>query len=366
MGLFDIVSDRRKNYIETLLYRSKELNILHEINRLRGSTHNLTVLLNRLNKLIQQQLQVKNVIALISPLEEKKLEVVSSTEQIIDVEYVHILKKIATDTMLTAFPIIINSTKMHHTLRRFKIKSMLSVPLMVYEGAVGALIVTNKGKGFSKQDVRLLSAIASQTAAAIQFLNLNKELDEKEEEATKLHKLLYEKEKLKAKTDEMTQLYNKRFFLESMTESIEKYQNLSVPFSLVFFDVDFFKLYNDTFGHPAGDKVLKDVAATVKRTVRETDKACRYGGEEFVILLPNTDLEGAQVLAETVRQKLESLYHPSRGDNRVVTASFGVAQYQGEGVEVFINRTDQNLYRAKQLGRNMVYPQLVKKRLFAK
>lgn len=210
-GLF-ASTDKRKKYIETLLYRSRELRILQEINQLRGSTHNLTVLLSKISKLVMGQLDVRSVVALVSSADDQKLEIVSSTQAIREIEHNHVLKRIATDTMQSAFPIVVGSTRMHPTLRRYRIRSLLAVPLMIYSGAIGALVVMNKQRGFSRQDVRLLSAIATQTAAAIEFIKLNRQIERKEQETTALHKLLYEKERLRAKTDEMTQLYNKRFF----------------------------------------------------------------------------------------------------------------------------------------------------------
>jgi diguanylate cyclase (GGDEF)-like protein len=155
-----------------------------------------------------------------------------------------------------------------------------------------------------------------------------------------------------AMTDELTGVKNRRRFLEDF----ELYAALAVrqrmPLSLVVLDVDHFKQYNDTFGHPAGDQVLRTVAATLSQNVREHDVVARYGGEEFVVVLPATDAHPALELAERLRLALEQ----QSGTPRQVTASFGVATLDrgGGNVASLIEEADRALYRAKGSGRNRV------------
>ena len=126
------------------------------------------------------------------------------------------------------------------------------------------------------------------------------------------------------------------------------------PLSLIIFDLDHFKQINDTFGHNVGDKVLKEVARIVRKNLRNTDIFARWGGEEFIILLPNTDLKGAKSVAEKLRRSIEKLYIPEL-KGRKITASFGVTQvYNDELLAEAIHRADTALYKAKNEGRNQV------------
>jgi diguanylate cyclase (GGDEF)-like protein len=120
-------------------------------------------------------------------------------------------------------------------------------------------------------------------------------------------------------------------------------------------DVDNFKSYNDTYGHLVGDKVLRSIANVLKETVRAVDLVARYGGEEFSVLLPKTGWEGAHIVAERIRQRVEKLAIPVVDQITRVTVSIGVAEYDGtEKAESFIDRADQALYRAKVEGKNKV------------
>ena len=123
---------------------------------------------------------------------------------------------------------------------------------------------------------------------------------------------------------------------------------------MIIFDLDHFKQINDTFGHNVGDKVLKEVARIVRKNLRNTDIFARWGGEEFIILLPNTDLKGAKSVAEKLRRAIERLYIPEL-KGRKITASFGVTQvYNDELLAEAIHRADTALYKAKNEGRNQV------------
>lgn len=155
-------------------------------------------------------------------------------------------------------------------------------------------------------------------------------------------------------TDGLTQLFNHRFFQERLREEFRRAQRYDDLLALVLLDVDHFKKVNDSWGHPAGDQVLKDVAAALRRSVRETDLVCRYGGEEFAAILPKTPVTGALTVAERIWRDL--------GNTRVgpglrITGSLGVAGYPGREIssaESLLHAADQALYRAKSEGRNRV------------
>lgn len=152
--------------------------------------------------------------------------------------------------------------------------------------------------------------------------------------------------------DELTGLYN-RHFLESIMEGeFGRAERYKIPLSVILLDLDYFKRVNDNWGHPVGDTVLKLTADIVKENIRKSDFAIRIGGEEFLILMPNTDLKGAAVTAEKLRLKIEKTSHPIIGS---FTASFGVAERNiGEKYQNLYHRVDEALYKAKENGRNAV------------
>lgn len=160
-----------------------------------------------------------------------------------------------------------------------------------------------------------------------------------------------------ATTDGLTDLYNHRYFQEQMRMQIENSKRYETEFSLIILDIDFFKKFNDTFGHQAGDAVLRQVAQTLKRNVRSTDIACRYGGEEMSIILPNTGRDVARSTAEKICKRVSDNKFKLIGDKEVaVTISLGAATYpyDGETPSSIIDAADKRLYNAKHNGRNQV------------
>ena len=158
-------------------------------------------------------------------------------------------------------------------------------------------------------------------------------------------------------TDDLTRLYNSRHFFYQINKEIERTNRYEHPLSLLMLDLDNFKKYNDTFGHIAGDEVLEKAGGILRDSLRKTDTAYRYGGEEFVILLPETKGEEALHFAERIRQAFESqdLTTPEK-QNILVTVSIGVAQYEiGEEINTLIKRADKNMYTAKNKGKNRIH-----------
>ena len=155
-----------------------------------------------------------------------------------------------------------------------------------------------------------------------------------------------------AHSDELTGVRNRRQFRESLAVQSSLARRLGRPLSLVMVDVDHFKAFNDTFGHPAGDEVLRAVAASLREGVRKHDEVARYGGEEFAILLPDTDAAIARALAERLRAELAARPWPTRP----ITASFGVATMgPGDpGDSDLVERADRALYHSKHAGRDRV------------
>lgn len=158
-------------------------------------------------------------------------------------------------------------------------------------------------------------------------------------------------------TDGLTELYNHRFFQEQMLMQIENCKRYNSTFSLIILDIDFFKKFNDLFGHQSGDAVLKQVAQRLKKNVRATDFVCRYGGEEMSIILPNTDKNEAIITAQKICQMIaEKPFKLANDKESTVTVSLGVATYPQDGKTAgrLINEADRCLYVAKEHGRNQV------------
>ncbi|MBS3902293.1 MAG: diguanylate cyclase [Dethiobacter sp.] len=157
---------------------------------------------------------------------------------------------------------------------------------------------------------------------------------------------------LLAVTDTLTNVYNRRYFTQKLEEEIERVRRSGISFSLIMLDIDHFKNVNDLFGHNAGDLVLKNMAKMILNRIRKIDTMARWGGEEFVLLLPETDGNAAVALAETLRRQLSQMEIPGVGK---ITVSFGVASYSpGDTVDTLVNRADKRMYEAKFAGRNCV------------
>lgn len=185
--------------------------------------------------------------------------------------------------------------------------------------------------------------------------------EQNEKMAELLARLTAQNEELQrlASSDALTGMNNRRVLFESLGAELSRVRRYGGFLSLLMLDIDHFKRVNDTWGHAAGDDVLRAVARVVKRTVRDVDLSARYGGEEFVILLPETALEGAVQIAERLRLAVSTapvtLAEPSAGQAVTVTVSIGVAEASApESGEALISRADAAMYRAKEGGRNRV------------
>ncbi len=169
---------------------------------------------------------------------------------------------------------------------------------------------------------------------------------------------MYEHIKALSYTDGMTGLHNYRFFRLRIKEEIARARRDGTPVSLLILDVDYFKNYNDTLGHPAGDDVLRKLSSIFRKSVRDNDIVARYGGEEFAIILPGTDIDGALSLAERIRSKVErtAFYKEEIQPNGKLTVSVGSATFPRDAVTVedLVIAADRALYQAKYSGRNRV------------
>ncbi len=224
---------------------------------------------------------------------------------------------------------------------RYKTKSFVSVPMTVENRVIGVLNLSDKttGEVFDEEDLRLIQSFASHAAVVMERNALYKQTEE-------LKKL--------AITDPLTGLLNRRYLNDRLEEELLRSKRFNRLISLIMVDLDGFKKYNDAFGHPMGDRALKDISETILNAVRSIDIASRYGGDEFVIILLETDKELAVSIAERLRINTATAKLPPDGIS--LTASIGIASYpaDGETSEALFKNLDNALYSAKNKGGNRV------------
>ncbi len=184
-----------------------------------------------------------------------------------------------------------------------------------------------------------------------------KELLSRVKKELKYHEMM-EELKILASTDPMTKLYNRRYFTQISEHTLDLMKREKKNLSVIMLDIDKFKNVNDTYGHKVGDDVIIALSNKLLEHQRKSDICCRYGGEEFVILLPNTSINGANVLAQKIREDIEALtINTSSNKDLKFTVSLGVSQVNLENeynIELALKRADDALYEAKETGRNRV------------
>lgn len=199
---------------------------------------------------------------------------------------------------------------------------------------LGELTLT-RGKKFSEQDTKLVEEFLCKLIYPLRNC------------------LLYRQAQRAALEDKLTSLNNRAAFDSSLTREVDLAQRQHTPLSLVVLDIDHFKAVNDTYGHSTGDKALQTLAGSIISTLRRSDIAFRYGGEEFALILSNTDKEAALLVAERIRKAVANLSCNEDHRSFSFTISLGVASLaQGEQITAFFDRADKALYEAKHSGRN--------------
>ncbi|MEG4026564.1 diguanylate cyclase domain-containing protein [Microcoleus sp. S13C4] len=235
-------------------------------------------------------------------------------------------------------------------LAQFAVRAYLVVPLVQGDELWGLLMAHQcSPRQWMQLEVELLSSLATQLAIAIKQAELYQQLQAAN---LKLERL--------ASLDELTQLANRRRFDQYLEMEWRRQVREQTPLSLILCDIDSFKSYNDTYGHPGGDECLRQVAGAIGNAVnRPADLVARYGGEEFAVILPNTAIQGAVLVAEHIQLKIAALQLPHAGSqvSPYVTLSLGVASIvpaSESGAEILIAAADQALYQAKRLGRDRI------------
>jgi len=224
------------------------------------------------------------------------------------------------------------------------IRSLVCVPLVFQNRIMGILYLDDfVPRSFDRDRLNLLSILASFAAMAIHNATLHK------------------RTKLLAITDALTGLHNHRYFKQYFKQEMGRAKRYHKPFSIIMLDVDDFKSYNDSFGHATGDLLLTHLGSLILQTVRGVDVAFRYGGEEFIVILPETPLDRAILAAERLREGVQKGTAKELVGNatRGITVSIGVASYpeNADKMDELFHIVDSLLYRAKRCGKNKVYHQ---------
>jgi diguanylate cyclase (GGDEF)-like protein len=227
--------------------------------------------------------------------------------------------------------------QMRAFVEKFSLTSLLAVPIQTKETVLGVFISFGvESTVFTDEDVTTAAALADFTAIALENAGLFAELQRS------------------AITDPLTGIYNTRFFHEVLQRETARANRYATALSLLMIDVDTFKSVNDTYGHVVGNKVLTHVAKILESTIRTTDFVFRCGGDEFGVVLPGTNLEGAIHAAEKILERVERAgILRSLGYDGTVTVSIGVSEYQRDShFETLVAEADQALYASKRSSRN--------------
>jgi diguanylate cyclase (GGDEF)-like protein len=346
-----ILYRRLLNRLEEQVHRAE---LLGDLIRLFSSSLQIDELLERVVTKSTDVLGDTSFIVLSSDSGQVKLEAAFSTDRDrlvkMLVTTVNLGSKalegdILSEVLIRRQPVVIGNLpqtnltpEMRSIVEKHSIMSLVAVPIQTKDAVLGAFIslATTHSKMFTGEDVVTASSLADFTAIALENAGLFSELQRS------------------AITDSLTGVYNTRFFHEVLGRETARADRYSMSLSLLMIDIDTFKLVNDTFGHVVGNKVLTATAKTLGHTVRNTDFVFRCGGDEFGVVLPGTDVDGAMHVAEKILHRVEtSEILTQLGYSGRVTVSIGISEYhRGSHFETLVAEADQALYVAKRDTKN--------------
>jgi diguanylate cyclase (GGDEF)-like protein len=245
----------------------------------------------------------------------------------------------------TGKPTIVNDasrdprfTSKMDTKTQFRTRSILCAPLISRGRTIGVVEIINRlGGKFTQSDLEVLLTLVEPCAIAIE------------------NAILFQKAEQLTITDDLTKLFNSRYLNLYIGREIKRCKRHGIPLSVIFLDLDGFKGVNDQYGHLAGSRTLTEVGAILSQAVRESDILARYGGDEFVVVLPETPPSGALVIAERIRKAIEAhCFLQEQGLQARISASFGIASYPDHALtpEGLIQKADQAMYRVKERDKN--------------
>ncbi len=319
-----------------------EFYTLQEIGRVIGSIFDIQELLGHVNDIIIGVMGVNNSIVLTYNEDKEKFKVnTTNIKEHSDLIIINdnINCEVLFDCLKEKKPIMENfaDSDTYPFIKNREVKSLICVPLSTKSRKFGMVIVEHKYfNAFDENNLRLLTVIGQQVGIGMENASLYQQMHEM------------------ATIDGLTQVYNRLYFQERLLKEFSDARENNYKLSLAIFDIDHFKKFNDTYGHMFGDKVLKNIAQLVKKSIRSRDIIARFGGEEFVLLFPRTSLEEAFEKVERLRKKIAGITIKDDVVAASVTVSFGVSCYPESSLteNELISRADDALYDAKSAGRN--------------
>ncbi|HEX6098046.1 MAG TPA: GGDEF domain-containing protein [Thermoanaerobaculia bacterium] len=209
--------------------------------------------------------------------------------------------------------------------------------LLQHDRRAAGLLLLARGTPFSDREQQILTIFATQVSMLLDTIRARERIINL------------------ADTDDLTGIWNRRYFRRQLPQEIERARTFNVPLSLLLFDIDDFKQINDSFGHVIGDVVLSELCGSVREMLRPTDILARYGGDEFAVILPHTDLHGARKVAQRILGRIASLTIPTDEEGAIQCAvSIGIAEFRREDTAAndLVRRADERLYLSKRQGKN--------------
>ncbi|MDJ0838726.1 MAG: diguanylate cyclase [Acidobacteriota bacterium] len=345
--LLELLDKDLRSLDSSLKARLQEHRVLHEISAVIGRILDIDELLATVLSMISEVLQAERGLVLsYDPREDLLLVKIAryfNEEDFHSEKEVRFSKSVARQCLQQRRIVLVsdavnNATfKVSDSISTSRVRSVACIPLMQKEEVLGILYLDNRNQPgcFGEDKIDFLKILAVQVTNAL------------------VNARLY----TQATTDDLTGLYSRNFMENHILEEIRRADRYSRDCSLLMVDLDHFKRINDTLGHQSGDVVLRRTARTIEDNIREVDMVGRYGGEEFMVLLPETGLDDASALAERIRLSLEKMSLQDVHQDLKVTGSIGVAAYHpGFKMKLrpFVEAADQALYHAKENGRNQV------------
>jgi len=352
IGVEGVVHDvtEKRNLEEELLAEKRKLEQILHFDEKISSIRDLDVLVDFIVGKTASILEAKKCSLMLIDEDTRELYVQGAKgmdQNILEKTRIKLGESIAGAVALERTPVLVKNIEYDKRFQRvnrpaFSSRSFIIVPIWFHNKLIGVINVADKKPGHTSQsifgelDLRVLSSIAREIAAAIENVRFYKDLN------------------FLTVSDPLTQMYNYRYFIKSLDCEIKRFQRVERCFCMMMIDIDDFKSYNDSFGHLEGDALLKEIGHIFDVHSRETDVVCRYAGDEFVIILPETCMEGAKVVAQKVKEDIET-----RVFKKKVTVSIGIAEYIGkQNKKNLIRNADKALYQAKNSGKNRIcaYP----------
>jgi diguanylate cyclase (GGDEF)-like protein len=340
-----------ESYVDERKQRLSQLATLSEIGKTLTSSLNLKEVLNTVMKQTSELLHPKNWSLML--VDEKKKElyfeiaVGEGAEKIKDLRF-KIGEGIAGWVAKEGKPLLVPDVSKDPRFSRradqkskFSTKSIVCVPLKTKGKCHGVIEFINKveERSFGEEDLLLLTTLADYTAIAIE------------------NAILFDRVQELTVTDDLTHLYNSRYLHQFLEVEVERARRFKANLSMIFLDLDYFKDINDKHGHICGSKLLAEIAHLIRGTVRSVDVACRYGGDEFVVVMPETSKKNARIVAEKLRDAFKNnSFLKEENIFCTMTASFGVAAYPEDAKDKLelIHLADQAMYKVKNRSRDGV------------